>query len=29
VTAAPVTLTVADMRGIRFDGSRLDIERGR
>ena len=28
-TAAPVTLTVADMRGIRFDGSRLDIERGR
>jgi sugar-phosphatase len=29
VTAAPVALTVADMRGIRFDGSRLDIQRGR
>ncbi|WP_234834678.1 HAD-IA family hydrolase [Mycolicibacterium stellerae] len=27
VAAAPVTLAVADMRGVRFDGSRLDIER--
>ena len=28
VAAAPVTLAVADMRGVRFDGSRLDVERG-
>jgi sugar-phosphatase len=28
VAAAPVTLSVADMRGVRFDGSRLDIDRG-
>jgi sugar-phosphatase len=25
--AAPVTLAVADMRGVRFDGRRLDVER--
>ncbi len=27
VAATPVTLAVADLRGVRFDGSRLDIER--
>jgi sugar-phosphatase len=27
VSAAPVTLHVADMRGVHFDGSRLDIDR--
>lgn len=27
VSAAPVTLRVADMRGVHFDGSRLDIDR--
>jgi mannitol-1-/sugar-/sorbitol-6-phosphatase len=28
VSVEPVTLSVADMRGVRFDGSRLDIDRG-